>query len=130
VYGHDRIELLEISVGNSGEWRASSSVVDQAIETAKAAHGMVDHRLDISFEGDIRAYEARSITQFACEFLSSVLPAASNYDLGSMGDEPLRSAGTNATCAPCNDRNLVFERSHQFSASLSQEKSKKLNFYP
>jgi hypothetical protein len=56
----------------------------QAIDVTQAVHGMVNHRLDVGFDGDICSYEAHSIAEFLRELLSSVLATASNYNLGSI----------------------------------------------
>jgi hypothetical protein len=93
VHGYHRIELLQINLGNGGELRASPSVVSQAIEAAKAVHGIVNHRLDVGFDGDICAYEARSIAELPRELLSSVLAPSGNHYLGAFGDEKARRCG-------------------------------------
>ena len=69
VHGYNRIELFQINVSNGGELRASPGVVYQAIEAAKAVDSMVDHCLDVCFDGDIRAYETRAAPSF-CASLS------------------------------------------------------------
>src|SRR5260370_14812195 len=72
VHGYHRIELLQINIGNGGVLRASPGIVHQAIKAAKAVHGMVDHRLDLGFDGDICRYEARGIAELSRALLSSV----------------------------------------------------------
>ena len=60
---HHRIELFQINVGDGGILRTSPGVVHQAIEAIKAVHGMVVHRLDVGFNGDICMNEGRSIAR-------------------------------------------------------------------
>src|SRR5260370_6218379 len=112
VHGYQRIELLQINIGNSGELRASPGVVHQAIEAAKAVHGMANHRLDVGLDGDICGYEARGIAELSGEVLSSILAPAGNHDLGPFGDKNLGSAGADAACASRNDCNFVFQSFH------------------
>jgi hypothetical protein len=50
VHSNDRVELLQINVGNGRELRTPPGVVYQAIEPAKVVHGMVDHSLDVRFD--------------------------------------------------------------------------------
>jgi len=112
MHGYDRIELLQISVGNRGKLRAAPGVVHQAIEAAKAVHGMVNHILDISFDGDVRAYEARGLAEFLRESLASILASAGNHDLGVIGGEHLGSASADAAGPAGYNRDFLFEKQH------------------
>src|SRR5947209_10148352 len=96
VHGYNRIELFQINVSNGGELRASPGVVYQAIEAAKAVDSMVDHCLDVCFDGDIRAYETRGRAELLRESLAPLFASAGNHDLCAFGDENLRGAGANA----------------------------------
>ena len=109
---YHRIELFQINVGDGGILRTSPGVVHQAIEAIKAVHSMVDHRLDVGFNGDIGTDEARAIAELPCEVLPSARTAASNHNFGSVGDENLGGAGADPASRASDNRNLSFEWQH------------------
>jgi hypothetical protein len=119
VHGYHCIELLQISIGNDSVLRTSPGVVHQAIESAEAVHGMVNHRLDVGFDGNVCPYEARGIAKFSREGFSSVFAPADNHDLRPFPDENFGGAGADAACASRNDCNLAFQSSHLLPICIS-----------
>jgi hypothetical protein len=112
MHGYHGIELLQIHVGNGGELRTPSGVVHQAIEAAKVMHSMINHGFDISFDGDVGAYEARGMAELLREPLSPLLAPAGNHDPGAIGDENLGGAGADAARPARYNRNFSLEWQH------------------
>jgi hypothetical protein len=59
---------------------------------------MIDHRLDVGLDGDIRTDETRSIAKPLRKSLSSFMSSTSYHDLTARGNENLSSAGSDPTC--------------------------------
>jgi hypothetical protein len=80
---------------------------------------MVNHRLDVGFDGNVRPYEARGIAELPRERFSSVFAPADNHDLRPFRDENFGGAGADAACASRNDCNLAFQSSHLLPICIS-----------
>src|SRR5215469_10200172 len=115
MHRYHSIELAQINVRYRRKLRTNPCVIHQTIEPAKALHRVIDHRLDIGFDRDIGAYEARGVAQLLRELLAPVLPSASNYNRGAFMDKNLRRARANAACPARYYCNLRFECPHKNS---------------
>jgi hypothetical protein len=100
MHGYYRVELFQIGVSDGSERGRSSGVAHKAIESAKAAHGLVDHRIDVGLDGDVCSYEDRSVAKPPRKLLSSFTSSAGDHDLTAGGNENLGSASSDpAGCA-------------------------------
>ena len=112
MHGYHRVELLQIDLGDRDKLGRHPCVVHQAIEASKVVHGKIDHRLDIGFDRNIRAYEPRGLPEHLCESLAPLLASASNHDPGAFGDENFGGARADATCTTCDNRDFSFKYQH------------------
>ena len=104
----DREDLIDgrhIDRGDADHWRGNSGVVHQAIETTEPFKRSIDHRLDVSLVGYVRANEtnANAFLERAALFLAS----PDDHDLGPFRDESFGDAFADAARAARYDSNLA-----------------------
>ncbi len=84
-----------------------ASVVEQKVQSAEAARGLVEQGLNVRGPGDIRCHRERGLAKLARHLFNAVPAPADQHHTGSFSDHRGRASASNATARARYDANLA-----------------------
>ncbi|HME26725.1 MAG TPA: hypothetical protein VKI44_36270 [Acetobacteraceae bacterium] len=118
IDAEDALELFRRHLGNADHRRARPRIVDQTIEAAKPRDGMVDHRLYIGLDTDIRSNETERVAASCFECLAFLGASPAGHDTSTLRDEQFGDAFANSAGRASDNRDFSVKLAHGLSSSL------------